>query len=129
MAAGTPLLIPAFNIECSLLEGDAPTPAGLPACAQGIADLADLSATRITVDGVDVPLVRVPTDPFTVTFAPGNAFRPDLSGATVAAADGLWALLHPLTPGSHVIHITASVPAFAVALDVVYNLTVNRGRG
>ena len=43
--------------------------------------------------------------------------------------DGYYIMLKPLSPGSHTIHFTASIPEFGFSLDVTYNLEVVKLKG
>ena len=120
---GTPLLIPTINAECSSLEGNGDTAAELRACATGLIDLVT-PPTQVTVDGTSVGVFRVQSPPFMVTFADHNAFGTP-SGDTTSVADGYYALLHPLPPGTHTIEIRADAPMLGFSQTVNYNLTVS----
>jgi hypothetical protein len=121
---GTALFFPTLDTECSFLEGNGSTVADLRACATGIIDLVT-PPTHVTVDGSPVGVVRAQSPPFTVTFATNNAFGVP-GGTTTSVADGYYALLLPLPPGLHTIHITAEAPTIPFSQDVTYNLTVAR---
>jgi hypothetical protein len=48
------------------------------------------------------------------------------SGSGIAASQGVWLMLRPLSTGQHTIHFTASIPGI-FSLDITYNLTVGGG--
>ncbi|HYV93474.1 MAG TPA: hypothetical protein VE978_17000 [Chitinophagales bacterium] len=38
--------------------------------------------------------------------------------------DGYWIMLKPLSPGTHVLHITGGISAYGFSLDITYNITI-----
>src|SRR5215218_9666931 len=122
--AGTSLLVPLISAECSTAEGDGDTPAELRRCARGIADqFTDLS---LTIDGrsvTDLRRLRVRSPVFCFTAVEDNVF--DIpAGATRSVADGYWALIRPLSPGTHTVSFGGSYPPGDFSVSVVYTLTV-----
>jgi hypothetical protein len=80
-----------------------------------------------TVDGVDVPLYRTQSPAFTLTlYSDDNIFGGPANDAPAGyfyptVSDGFWALLDPLSVGSHTIHFTATD---GWTQDVTYNINV-----
>ena len=92
------------------------------------------SATNmyVKVDGKSVKsLMRIKSDVFATTFPADNIFNNPCGGpGTVPSAvyspsvdDGYYALLRPLSPGSHTLHIHAESSG-RFELDVTYSLNV-----
>ena len=125
--AGTALLIPVLNSECSDVE---PPPffgadeAEMLACARAFMDTGtDLFAS---IDGRavdDLALYRVSSPLYSFSAPDGGLFGGATAGNSVS--DGVWLFLQPLAPGEHTIHFGGSFPGFP--LDVTYNLTVQPG--
>ena len=122
--AGTSILVPLINVECSTAEGNGDTPAELRACARGFADqFTDLS---LTIDGVavaDLQRFRVHSQVFQFTAAEGNVFGIP-AGTTRSVADGYWALIRPLPPGTHTVSFGGAFPPGGFSTLVTYTLTV-----
>jgi|1186.fasta_scaffold414832_2 hypothetical protein len=134
LRAGTSVLVPLINIECSSLE-PAPffgaTPAARRACAKGFAD--DFTGLFLTINRVpigDLSRLRVESQPFGFSPVAGNLFgTPAGTGASVS--DGYWALIGPLARGTYDLSFGGSYqddptqpPAFGT--DTTYHLTVVR---
>jgi hypothetical protein len=122
--AGTSILVPLINVECSTAEGNGDTPAELRACARGFADqFTDLS---LTIDGVaiaDLQRFRVQSPVFQFTAAEGNVFGVP-AGTTRSVADGYWVLIRPLSPGTHTISFGGAFPPGGFTTSATYMLTV-----
>jgi hypothetical protein len=122
--AGTSILVPLINVECSTAEGNGDTPAELRACARGFADqFTDLS---LSIDGVavaDLQRFRVHSQVFQFTAAEGNVFGIP-AGTTRSVADGYWALIRPLPPGTHTVSFGGAFPPGGFTTLVTYTLTV-----
>lgn len=92
------------------------------------------AATNLSVqlDGHPVNFVRVKSVVFATTLPADNIFNSVCGGpGTVPAGvyspsvdDGYYAVVAPLTVGSHTLHIHAEVPSQGFVLDVTYDLTV-----
>jgi hypothetical protein len=122
--AGRSLLVPLINAECSTLEGDGTTPAQLRACARGFADR--FTGLVLKIDGRAVPdlrRLRVASPVFSFTAVPGNVFGVP-SGTTRSVADGYWALIRPLPPGTHTVTFGGRYPPGSFSTSVRYRLTV-----
>jgi hypothetical protein len=122
--AGTSILVPLINVECSTVEGNGDIPAELRACARGFAEqFTDLS---LTIDGVavaDLQRFRVHSPVFQFTAAPGNVFGIP-AGTTRSVADGYWVLIRPLSPGTHIISFGGAFLPGGFTPSVTYTLTV-----
>jgi hypothetical protein len=132
LPAGTSILVPLINVECSSLE-EPPffgrTPAERRACAEGFAR--DFTALFLTINGVavgDLSRLRVQSTPFRFSPVEGNMFGiPAGTGGSVS--DGYWARIGPLAPGTYDVSFGGSaqppgepVPVFSTS--VTYHLTV-----
>jgi hypothetical protein len=127
LAAGTTVLVPLINVECSSLDPPpflATTTATRRACARGFAD--QFTDLVLEIDGVTVghlTRLRVPSPPFVFSPVEGNAFGLH-AGTGDSASDGYWALIGPLAPGTYQVHFGGSLPAFDFTTDTTYTLTV-----
>jgi hypothetical protein len=65
--------------------------------------------TTLTLDGKDVPLTEVQTPALKIDLPADNILGAPM-GQYLSVADGLVALLHPLTPGEHTIVIVNNDP-------------------
>ena len=133
--AGTPLFFPVVNyFWVNTPEyGDPPWSPAQEASVRSF--LATNVDTRfdlsLEIDGRAVPNI----DALRVSGAVGDCTLPDDNifgipfspGPHECVADGYWALLPPLSAGSHTIHFAGGLAAVAFSLDVTYRITV-RGR-
>jgi hypothetical protein len=125
------ILFPIINAECSTVEGDGPTEAGLRACAKDLMDHVTETSARVDHTAIDLgppgPNARFRFDSplFTITFAPNNGFGAP-AGTGSAVADGYWVLVKPLAVGKHTIDFRgkAVFPDFKFKVRVHYSLTV-----
>jgi len=105
---GTRLLVVGWSSECSTVE-EAPfhgdDEVSLRACARN-AD-AGLQTPTVTLDGRPVHVTEVETALLDFVLPAGHIFDPALPAGTAgeSVGHGWVVLLHPLPPGSHVIHI------------------------
>jgi hypothetical protein len=116
------ILVPLINVECSTLEGNGRTPAELNKCARGFAD--QFTNLSLVIDGVPVSNLtkfRVGSPVFTFTSVAGNVFGVP-AGTTRSVADGYWALIRPLSVGTHTISFGGAFQDFSTS--VTYTLTV-----
>jgi hypothetical protein len=126
------LFFPIINAECSTIEGNGNNYGQLLTCAKKLINLAtEFSATIDDVPIVDLTKYREKSPIFTYGPLPdGNLLQdsyPDTAspGATsLAAADGYYLMLAPLSVGTHTIKFTANVPAYSFSVDITYNLQV-----
>jgi hypothetical protein len=130
LAAGTSVLLPLINVECSSLEVNTDffgaNPGQRLVCAKRFADqFTDLS---LTINGVAVGnlrRLRVRSQPFEFSPVSGNVLNlPAGTGGSVS--DGYWALIGPLAPGDYVVVASGSVPppAGPFSTDIRYHLHV-----
>jgi hypothetical protein len=113
LAAGTSVLLPLINVECSSLE-EPPffgrNPGQRLVCAKKLADeFFDLS---LTINGVaigNLSRLRVRSQPFDFSPVSDNIFMiPAGTGGSVS--DGYWALIGPLAPGDYDVVASGSAP-------------------
>ena len=127
LAAGTTILVPLINVECSSLELPpffGSTTAERRQCARGFAD--QFTDLVLDINGVAVGhlnRLRVPSPPFVFSPVDGNFFGIP-AGTGDSASDGYWALIGPLAPGTYRVHFGGSLPAFDFTTDTTYTLTV-----
>jgi hypothetical protein len=125
--AGTAILIPAINAECSTIEGNGRTERALRRCARD--QMRPVTSVEASVDGRPVRPVRARSGLFRFTLPPGNVLDKPPSAKpnpSPAVADGYWVLLGPLSPGRHVIKTkgTAVFPDSTFVQDVTYTVKV-----
>ena len=125
--AGTSVLLPLINIECSSLEEDpffGANPGQRLVCAKRFAD--QFTDLRLTVNGVaigNLNRLRVRSQPFEFSPVNGNLFGlPAGTGGSVS--DGYWALIGPLAPGNYDIFASGYLPAFDFRTEIIYDLDV-----
>ena len=122
--AGSSLLVPIINAECSEAERNGRTPAELRRCARGFADA--FTGLSLTIDGVpvaDLSRFRVQSQVFQFTAVEGNQFGIP-PGTTRSVADGYWALIGPLAPGQHTVSFGGTYPPQNFTTLATYQLTV-----
>ena len=131
VTTGTHLFVPVITVECSEAEADvfhAEGEAALRACANGLLD--EATDLEVRIDGrllthpaayrVESPLFRY--GPLTAENFLGlpPATQSDALGAGYAL------LLPPFSKGLHRVAVRASVPAFGIAVDQEYIITVRQ---
>jgi hypothetical protein len=137
---GTALFFPIINAECSTLPGDNTgdtTEAGLRGCANFLANLIDPNTLNATLDGValaDLSRYRVQSPFFTIGPLPGGPTNnlgffftgnPTPEGTNgMSVSDGYYLLMHPLSPGQHVLSFHGEIPSFSYVVNMTYVLTV-----
>ena len=133
--AGKALFFPIVDTECSSLEsfpfhGD--TPEQRKACAKAWID--NVSGLAASIDGISVqnlaPL-RSRSGDFSFTVPNNNTLVGAGPAWGFSSADGYYILLSPLNPGTHTIHVKATIhfpfdPTLPVVgvIDTTINLTV-----
>jgi hypothetical protein len=105
---GTKIFVVGWSSECSTVEGPpfhGDDEASLRDCAR-LVD-AGLMTPTVSLDGSPVALTEVETALLEFVLPPGHIFDPALPAGTrgQSVGHGWVVLLHPLTPGSHVIRI------------------------
>jgi hypothetical protein len=142
MPSGTALFFPLIDVECSTIEGNGETEAELRDCANFFADFIDPSTVFLEVDGqpMDVEFHRAESPLFEYGPLPDNnvlqLFGLDApeGSTTPAVSDGYWAMLAPLSVGTHTVtfggvadYTSIGGPVFIQ--DIMYTITVvPRGR-
>lgn len=123
--AGTSLLLPLVNAECSTVEGDGQTEAELRQCAAAIAD--EIDSVNASVNGEPIDGLkerfRFVSPLFTFTLPEGNILSLP-AGSSPAVADGYWVMLTPLPPGTHTISFGGTASAFSFSTQATYEITV-----
>jgi hypothetical protein len=122
---GTKVFIAAWSSECSTVE---PPPffggneAALRQCARA-AD-AEIRPPEITVDGRPVPVSEVESGLLTIDLPANNILGVQPQRA-FSVAHGWVALLHPLTPGTHVIMLrVVGTDVFGTPIDFTNTTTI-----
>lgn len=101
--AGSAILIPAINVECSYAEDQSlRTDDDLRACATSDQDL--VTETAATLNGSVLQVHRVQSPVFNLTFPVDNVFGLPV-GPTKAVSEGFWVFVKPLPPGQYLLHV------------------------
>lgn len=121
--AGTPVFFPIISYLCAADPGMVSTYAQQLACARS----SNAGATgTLEIDGRTVQHLerhRIESTEFTLTLPSDNVIEGLPGTYTSAAAEGIFVLLVPLTPGGHTIRYIGSNNS-GVSLDVTYHLIV-----
>jgi hypothetical protein len=107
--AGESIFIPVLDGECDLSDTSQHSDSDLIKCASQGNDYAVISAS---VDGVPIKNLdsyRTHTEFFNLTVPADNIYHEGPPGSYRAYADATVLFLHPLQPGSHIVHYTVSV--------------------
>jgi hypothetical protein len=126
---GSSFLVPLINVECSKVEGNGNNLAELQECASEIAN--DFTNLSLVIDGKPVEGLtdlRVQSGLFTFKSVADNVFGVPATDSTIAAADGYWALIRPLPPGTHTISFGGSYPPGGFSTLATYTIIVQPGR-
>jgi hypothetical protein len=128
---GTKIFVAAFSVECSTLEvgtpffgGDA---AALRACVDRLTDGVDVHAV---LDGQAVALTEVRSGLLRIDLPKDNILQVPGPDTGLSVAGGFVALLHPLTPGTHTIEISAAnlpSPPFPPVIENTTTIIVRPG--
>jgi hypothetical protein len=127
LSAGTSVLLPLINIECSSLEAPpffGANPGQRLVCAKRFAD--EFTDLVLTINGVpvkDLSRLRVRSQPFQFSPVDGNLFG-ITAGTGGSVSDGYWALIGPLAPGDYVVFGSGTYPPFDFATSIAYHLHV-----
>ena len=130
--AGKWLFFPVLNFENdNELCLDPDTSFSLGQLRKNARDLVDAAIDLIVeVDGAPAPYKRAVSPPFSITLPEDNVLQmvgcADAVAGTYSPAisDGFWAMIPPLTPGTHTIHFGGTFSTSGFTLDIIYNLTV-----
>jgi hypothetical protein len=125
--ANTALFFPIFSAECSDVKEQVWTTAERATCA---ANRVDGASVFLTLDEHSIPIEahRVPVEDFEYTViedgitGAAQAARGRVDTTALGGADGWYALLKPLSPGTHTLHFGGSLAGSSV--DVTYTLQV-----
>lgn len=129
--AGTSILFPAVNVECSSVEPP-------PFYGGNEAELRDCVHTFMAfatewfayLDGNPLPLSRVESSVYDFTAVPGSLFGNTEPLSGISMSDGQWVFLTPLSAGSHTLRLGGRFDfpdGSSFPLDVTYELTVQPG--
>lgn len=125
--AGTALLIPIINAECSTVESDpwfGSNEAELRECVEG--HIASFSNLSLVIDGASVPnldLYNVISPMVSMNLPEGNILGVP-AGPVQFVSGGIYALVTPLSVGQHRIHFTGFSEVDNFGLDISYVVTV-----
>jgi hypothetical protein len=73
----------------------------------------------------DLRAFRIQSSVFDFTLPNDNVFDPPAGTYFTAVDDGVYLMLKPLSPGSHLLHFAGSFPASHFTLDITYHLKVS----
>lgn len=96
---------PLINSECGHAEFPNLSHEELITCAKDFQDQAQ--AFKATLNGVDLPIIRVVTDIFNYTLPQNNLFNTGQQMTVSAAANGHYIFIPPLDPGVHTLKTSA----------------------
>jgi hypothetical protein len=124
---GTKILVPGWTSECSTVEGPpyhGDDEASLRDCVR-LVD-AGLTTPTVSLDGSPVAVTEVETALLDFVLPPGHIFDAALPAGTrgQSVGHGWVALLHPLPPGSHVIHIEVHGTYLGEPFDSINTTTI-----
>jgi hypothetical protein len=108
---GTKIFVAASSVECSTFEGNGTAEAELRVCARE----GDVKvAPPVTVDGESVPVTEAETQLLKIVLPEGSIFALPGGSQGLSVGHGWVALLHPLTPGTHMIVLPAITTTITV---------------
>jgi hypothetical protein len=124
---GTRIFVVGWSSECSTIEGPpyhGDDEASLRNCARAVD--AGLTTPTVLLDGRPVAVTEVETALLEFVLPAGHIFDPALAAGTPgqSVGHGWVALLHPLTPGSHVIRIEVHGTYLGAPLDSINTTTI-----
>lgn len=124
---GKTILAPVFMPELNELEAPGMSVDEMRAMLAEWVDACE--GLVMTVDGTPVKkLERAQPEPFELTLPAGNAlgfYGVDYQGVLYpVVTDGLFAMIAPLEPGEHLVHLSGYVELFDVTLDLRWHLTI-----
>ncbi|MGH9858019.1 MAG: hypothetical protein ACRD4B_09265 [Acidobacteriota bacterium] len=123
---GRSVLFPVINYEMNPIEKpELRTESQL--VTHVIKDEDDITNLEAIIDGQEIPIYRVRSDPpmFSLTFPADNLFDASDGGTTRATSDGYWVFLKPLEHGKHKLFFAGSCSAGSRNVKATYNLTVS----
>ena len=112
---GTKIFVAASSFECSTFEGNGTTEDELRSCARQN----DVQvAPTVSVDGQAVPVTEVETQLLHIVLPADNIFGLPAGMHGLSVGHGWVALLHPLTPGTHMIVINSAGSTITTTITV-----------
>lgn len=134
LPAGKAILFPTINYQANFLE-DPIFPGESELKKHVYHDINDIAYNLAVLDGVNMPIYRVGSDPtlFPVRIAKGIPHgtngndEPILSvddGLTNAVSDGYWVFLKPLPSGRHDLHLAGACTGGKRRTEAYYHLTI-----
>jgi hypothetical protein len=117
--SGTKIFVAASSFECSTFEGNGTTEDELRRCARQT----DVQvAPTVSVDGQSVPVTEVETQVLHIVLPADNILGLPAGAGGISVGHGWVALLHPLTPGTHMIVLNSA------GSTIITRITVKPGR-
>lgn len=121
---GKSILFPVINYEMNPLENPS-LQRETELVQHVIHDIDDIVHTEAVVDGENVPIYRIQSDPPTFPLVINNDNDMGLAGGrTLTAADGYWVFLKPLSEGEHGVYFHGSCSGGIRNSTAKYHLTV-----
>jgi hypothetical protein len=127
------LFFPILNVECATLEGNGSTEAALRDCTADF--MSSVTTVAAELDGRPIQnfqRYRAASPLFTYGPLPDDnvlqlfGFDAPEGATSLAAADGFYLMLAPLSVGRHTLHYSGTFgPPINFSLDITYNLTVS----
>ena len=118
------VLFPVINYETNPLE-EPKLKTRRDLVSNVVRDMDDIVKSDASLDGMKLPVHRIQSDPkvFSLNIHEDNGIG-IIGGSTVAAADGYWVFLKPLSPGKHEIFFKGSCANGARTAGAHYLLEV-----
>jgi hypothetical protein len=123
--SGKSILFPVINYEMNPLEKPE-LKMEIDLIKHVTQDIDDILNLEVVVDGQNIPIYRVTSDPriFTLRIPENNIFQVPIGGTTRATSDGYWIFLKPLVPGDHKLYFAGSCSAGTRNVRASYDFTV-----
>jgi hypothetical protein len=125
---GTAFLAPILNASYFAQATDPPEQRTEAFVRSQVTCVENQPSLSLVVDGTALsnpPSYLEKSTLFSVNLPPNNIFGAPPQVLSPSVDEGYYGFVEPLTPGSHVVHITSSSAACGgIAVDVTYNLTV-----
>jgi hypothetical protein len=130
---GTAFVVPILNKSFFAQQTDPPDQRTEAFVRSQVTCVEDAPSLSLVVDGtalLNPQSYLEKSTLFSVNLPPNNIFGVPAQVLSPSVDEGYYGFVEPLTPGSHVVHITSSSAACGgIAIDVTYDLTVQGTTG
>jgi hypothetical protein len=125
LPSGKAILFPVINYEANYLQD--PHLKNEPELVTHVVeDINDITTLVATVDGQSLDICRVQSEPstFPVFIHPENSLGLRGGGSSIAAADGYWVFLRPMSEGKHDIYFHGACSGGTRNSSAIYEVTI-----